>query len=546
VYSQAGEDAARSALGWFEQLRAFFLRQMKVDPDSRPPLRVIGFRSPEQYRAYSSRIAAHAYYLGAGSRDYIVMSSFGADQLGVAAHEYAHFLLHASGTSLPSWLAEGLAEFYSTVRITQKGCSVGGEVPAHSQTLQRKWMPLDELFASSADAAMERDRKSAGQFYAQSWILAHMLVRSPEYSRGFQDLVTALTSGTSSARAFATVYGKTLDAVDRDAHVWAKHSLFAPLPLPGVDGAASAVLVSGMSPAASRLMLAEVVFTGGDLDRAEALYRELARQAPGVAEVYAGLGAIALSRGDRNGARVEWKRAIEQGIEDPELCYRYAALAQDAGLGHGDIRPALERAVNLRPDYDDARYSLALLELNTGHHEAAVAQFRAMKKIAPSRAYSYWIGLSYSLNELDRRDEAKKAALEARMHASTPEERVRVSELIHMAETDLAVRFTRDASGQAQLATARAPHNQAGWNPFIEPDDRMRRVEGTLREIQCGGTGLRIGVAAPEGPLTLVIPDPSRVQMRNAPAEFTCGQQAPRRVTVEYAAPDVVRGIEFR
>ena len=83
---------------------------MKVDPDSRPPLRVIGFRSPEQYRAYSSRLAAHAYYLGAGSRDYIVMSSFGADQLGVAAHEYAHFLLHASGTSLPSWLAEGLAE----------------------------------------------------------------------------------------------------------------------------------------------------------------------------------------------------------------------------------------------------------------------------------------------------------------------------------------------------------------------------------------------------------------------------------------------------
>jgi hypothetical protein len=74
----------------------------------------------------------------------------------------------------------------------------------------------------------------------------------------------------------------------------------------------------------------------------------------------------------------------------------------------------------------------------------------------------------------------------------------------------------------------------------------MRRVEGTLREIQCGATGLRIGVAAPEGPLTLLIPDPSRVQMRNAPAEFTCGPQAPRRVTVEYAAPDVVRGIEFR
>ena len=115
-----------------------------------------------------------------------------------------------------------------------------------------------------------------------------------------------------------------------------------------------------------------------------------------------------------------------------------------------------------------------------------------------------------------------------------------------MADTDLAVRFTHDANGAAQLVTARAPHNQTGWNPFIEPADRMRHIEGILREIQCDGAALRIGVLIPDGPLTLVIQDRTRVQMRNAPPEFTCGPQPPRRVTVDYAAPDVVRGLEFR
>jgi tetratricopeptide (TPR) repeat protein len=546
IYSQSGEVSARSALSWFEQLRAFFTRQMKVDPNGRPPLRVIGFRSAEQYRTYSSRPAADAYYLGTDSRDYIVMPSLDTGQFGVAAHEYAHFLMHASGMRLPSWLSEGLAEFYSTARITQKGCSIGGDLPGHSEALRRKWIPLHELFSTSSDTALEGDKKNAGLFYAQSWILAHMLVLSADYSGQFQAFIGALNSGTSSAKAFTTVYGKSLDAVERDARARAGRTRFTAIPLPGVAAENPAAEVTELTPAASRLMLAEVAFAGGQLDRAEALYRDLARQAPEMAEVHAGLGAIALSRGDRDGASQEWKRALEQGIQDPMLCYRYAVVAQDAGLSHSDIRAALERAVKLQSDFDDARYALALLELNTGRNEAAVAQFRAMNRIASARAYSYWSGLAYTLNELDRRAEAKAAALEARKHASTAAERAHASELAYMAETDLAVRVTRDANGSAQLVTARAPHNQTGWNPFIEPGDRMRRVDGILREIQCDGSALRIGVLFPDGPLTLVIQDRTRVQMRNAPPEFTCGRQAPQRVTVDYAVPDVVRGIEFR
>src|SRR5439155_3963381 len=184
-------------------------------------------------------------------------------------HEYAHFLMHASGKRLPAWLDEGLAEFYSTARIGQKGCSIGGELAGHSEALRRRWIPLQELFSTPSDAALEVDKKHVGIFYAQSWLLAHMLVLSPAYKGEFQAFIHALNSGTSSEQALTAVYGKSVDAVDRDARAWAARTRFTAVSLPGVATESSAVEVFELTLTASRLMLAEVVLGGGQLDRAE-------------------------------------------------------------------------------------------------------------------------------------------------------------------------------------------------------------------------------------------------------------------------------------
>ncbi len=135
-----------------------------------------------------------------------------------------------------------------------------------------------------------------------------------------------------------------------------------------------------------------------------------------------------------------------------------------------------------------------------------------------------------------------------------PSARLPLNAGLHLRkQTDLAVEFSRDANGRAQMVTTRIPHNASTWNPFIEPGDDIRRVQGTLREIECSDKGMRIMVDTTGGVLTLAIPDPSHVQMRNAPAEFTCGPQPASPVTAEYAATKarengdgVVRGLEFR
>ena len=100
------------------------------------------------------------------------------------------------------------------------------------------------------------------------------------------------------------------------------------------------------------------------------------------------------------------------------------------------------------------------------------------------------------------------------------------------------------------MITTRMPHKAANWNPFIEAGDDLRRVQGTLREIDCSTATTRFVIQSSSGILKLAIADPSRVQMRNAPSEFVCGPQEATSVTVEYAASEtgdgLVRGMEFQ
>jgi len=547
VYAQSGEDSARTVLAWFEQLRSFFTAQSEAKDTT--PARVVVFESREEYRPYQLRPLSDAYYVGLGSRNYIVMAGSGAREFKIAAHEYAHLVLRAAGLRLPRWLNEGLAELFSTVRVTGTATELGADLPGRLQVLvQHRWIPLGEVLAVSEDAGLGGDRARADLYYSQCWALTEMLLRSPAYSPRFPDLLAALGGGTSGSEALAKVYARSLDEITRDLHAWVEGTRPNPIRLAGVDAADTAVPVSDVAPAASRMLLADVLFTANELDRAEAMYREVAAAAP--AEASAALGAIALRRGDSDGARREWKQAIALGVKDANLCYHYAILADQAGLTREEIRPALERAIALQPAFDDARYQLALLEKNAGRYDAALQQFLAMRNVGDIRAYAYWMAIADSYNELGKREEAKAAARQAAAHAGTPEEKARAAQQAYIAETDTDVQFTRDANGRVQLATTRVPHQSKNWNPFVEAGDDLKRLEATLDEVDCSGAVMRIRVIAAGKPLMLAVPDPSRVQMRNAPPEFVCGQQERRQVLVEYAArphaDGLLRGMEFR
>jgi len=101
VYSQTGEQDARSLALWLEQLRAFALTTSTIKPDQKlqvpDSVHVIEFRSEKEYSLFRFRSIADAYFVGGQSGDYIVLPRSGSKDLSLTAHEYAHVVFHSLG-----------------------------------------------------------------------------------------------------------------------------------------------------------------------------------------------------------------------------------------------------------------------------------------------------------------------------------------------------------------------------------------------------------------------------------------------------------------
>jgi tetratricopeptide (TPR) repeat protein len=542
VWSNAPADTAREIGAGLERLRTFFIKQVGIEPRTR--VRVICFASLQEFADYRVLAGSDGFSLTGPRGDYIVTHTVPRGNLRVPAHEYAHLLIHASGWKLPEWLAEGISEVVSSVQFGDRASFIGGDLPGRSQQLKTAtWMRPAELFAASRTPEETRD----ALFYAQSWALAHMLIVSPEYAPRFPAFLSMVAQSSPTPAAIEGVYGVSTEAFFREARNRVLRGVTG-IPLPPVADA-EPIRVESASAFDARVMLAGLRHAAGQTNRAEAAYRELAAERPNAPEIPAALGLIALGRGDHAGATQEFGRALSLGLRDADLCFLYAAPADQHNLGEQQIRGALERAIAIRPDFDDAHFKLGLIDRNTSHAAEAVSHFRAMRPPAPDRAWLYYSALSDALLELGQRTEARDAAIAALRYAATDRERQRARTLVYFAETETSVEIAATPDGRREFRSVRVPVNAPAPNPFIEVDDDARSVAATLDRVDCAGDAISLIVTSTDGTLELAVPDPSRVQIRNAGAvkfELTCGPQQSRPVLVEYTAQNILRGLELR
>ena len=182
-------------------------------------LKVIAFGSNAGYAAYRSNSAASAYYLEGPNCSYLVLGPDCLDDYAITVHEYAHHLLHRRYRSLPAWLDEGLAEVYSSIEEKNGEIRVGLPLDDRLASLENNGFLLDlpSLFQVRDESfASLRHTGARSRFYAESWLLTHMLRFSPEYSGGFAALLGDVTAGESPEGALLDVYGKSVVQVQKN------------------------------------------------------------------------------------------------------------------------------------------------------------------------------------------------------------------------------------------------------------------------------------------------------------------------------------------
>ncbi len=114
----------------------------------------------------------------------------------------------------------------------------------------------------------------------------------------------------------------------------------------------------------------------------------------------------------------------------------------------------------------------------------------------------------------------------------------------------------RRAAGSAADADTIPPPELTERNPFVLPGEKVQRIEGEAKALECVGDHATLVVEVGASTMSFQITDPNRIMLKHEGAEtfqFSCGPQKKFHVAVEYVVdtkpgPGVagsVRKIEF-
>jgi tetratricopeptide (TPR) repeat protein len=340
VLTDAGEKKGRAAISRLEEIRSVFGL-------AAPAPKVFLFASEADRKMFDLHEFRPGAFFGTPERNYILLRDATEH---IVYHEYTHFVLARTHGPLPAWFAEGAAEYYS---------ALGRPIPLHLARLQKEgWQPLETWLAGTGDSA---------RFYAQSWAFVHMLYRSRTYREKLPRFLDLIEQRTPAPQAFAQAFGKPIAQALDEARATAG-TQSAPIVLKPDRTAAR---VTPLDRAEAAIALADLSLDMNQYANALEIYTRLERERPDDPAAATGLGALALRRGDYDDARRLLRRAIALGSREARTHYEYAMLVRESKGPRREVIESLRKAVELAPDFADARELLERAETGRGEPEQA-------------------------------------------------------------------------------------------------------------------------------------------------------------------------------
>jgi hypothetical protein len=119
-------------------------------------------------------------------------------------HEEVHELMYRAYGNTPRWLNEGLAQYYSSLRIEDNRAVPGTYILAGIGVARQDIPSVVEILgAGLPDFDPTDNKRTAARFYAGAWFLVHMLLDGPNtYRPRFNAFLRALSAGDSAEGAW--------------------------------------------------------------------------------------------------------------------------------------------------------------------------------------------------------------------------------------------------------------------------------------------------------------------------------------------------------
>src|SRR5579863_2450187 len=204
VVTDAGEKKGREVALRLEQMRTVFAGLLAKDKLYQPlPVTILAFRNDKAYYQLAplrngQPIDVPGFFLPGEDQDFFVLNVFEEESWRAVAHDLAHMLLNANYPPAQGWFDEGLAEYFSSVRVDDKQVEIGADPELRASVTQNTilqtqrdthpprsltellgaqvWLSMADLFTMKHDTATFNEGTHNTLFYAQSWIVMHYLL----------------------------------------------------------------------------------------------------------------------------------------------------------------------------------------------------------------------------------------------------------------------------------------------------------------------------------------------------------------------------------
>lgn len=415
-------DARRIALE-FEQMRAVFAVAFpKMRLTTGAQLLIFAMQTegdvkalaPAVWKNHEGPLPAGIFQTGREKQFAIVRLD--QDKLGaynVVYHEYVHTLLHSNFRWLPTWLDEGLADFYGTAKFEGKKSYVGMPSTRVYQLQNQAIIPLETLLVVNPWTYFRGDENQISIFYAESWALVHYLIFGPnmELGKKLNRFYDQLQRGDPQIKAFRQAFGD-LKTVEDGLQKYVQASKF------------QAYAVKNHSPIQEKDFSSRKL-TQAESDAAVASYRLWEHDAPEAVELVdralqkdPALGAaheekafLYFRAGRDEDALREFSRATELD-KTLYLSQYFAAMMtgkRDTAEQREALRAQLLQITQVNPLYAPAYVQLALLDLANGQDAKALESSRKAEQLEPTRA-GYHLLSGEILLRMKREKEAAESA----------------------------------------------------------------------------------------------------------------------------------------
>jgi tetratricopeptide (TPR) repeat protein len=497
LVGNASENEIREVAEGLEVFRTVFSRFFKMKEGSSVATTVVVFRSDQAFKSfkplYQGKPANIAGYFQPGPDMNLIVLAADMETPRVIYHEYVHRLMSDNLAALPPWFQEGFAECFSTMEIEGKDKKVrmGRAIAEHVALLnERRFMPLEQLFAVEHGSREYNEEEKQGLFYAESWALVHYMMFDSDQRRAqFNSFLADIGRGIPAPRAFEEAFGielsgfqRTFEAYIQQRMAWNAFEIKTPEGL----GRSKEMTARPLSEGQAEFYLGDLLLRQDRLPEAEAHLTKAIQLEPKFGRAHASMGRLATRKKNNAEALTYMKRAAELDPDNYLMHYYYAGLlrSQEGTLSDSDrdiVRRELQRTVELAPQFVEATEMLASENLSRNMDIAQTVELLAKAVVAaPGRDYLV-LQLAMALSRTQQRNTARPIVqnLLGRPGLQAPLRQNAQSLLDYLNRVDAAESANRAI---AEAMTRRTPPGNRTEVDPEPPDVRTPETPPELRE----------------------------------------------------------------